>query len=84
MTEAVDQRSPLLHLPPELRNRIYEYALAETEVLRLTKMVGEVDFASPGLLATCRQIRGEAKGVYLAENSFMIRSGLCTGPFFAT
>lgn len=49
--------SPLLGLPPELRNRIYEYVASRTTTGYYH--VGVVVIAAPGLAAVSRQVRSE-------------------------
>ena len=67
---------PLLALPAELRLRIYEYALAPTHTLHLTSSAttrrAVNPSVSPQLLATCRQIHGEARKILYGENSVCI------------
>lgn len=62
------QKSPLISLPAELRNEIYDLALTHSD--------GPIDVTSdekpnePALLATCVQIRTEATPIFYANNSF--------------
>lgn len=74
---------PLLRLPPELRNRIYQYALRLNEdgVIRVNE--GD-DFPEPALLSTCTQIRREARGIFYSENAIdgVIRSYSPSIPVF--
>ncbi|KAF7192845.1 hypothetical protein HII31_05828 [Pseudocercospora fuligena] len=58
----------LLDLAPELRNKIYRYVVCEDENIEVTK-----DTREPGLLATCRQIRAEARSIWFLENRFEFR-----------
>ncbi|KAF2209047.1 hypothetical protein CERZMDRAFT_100801 [Cercospora zeae-maydis SCOH1-5] len=77
-TEPPSKPSPFLALAPELRNRIYEYAL------HLSQNSSKLDlnhsfrgsnpiFREPGILTTCRQIRHEALKIYLLSNTFAIK-----------
>ncbi|KAK5117165.1 hypothetical protein LTR85_008933 [Meristemomyces frigidus] len=60
------QHSPLLRLAPELRNRIYHFALIEASPIRIN-----VDHHEhPGLLRVGTKIRNEASGIYMTENTF--------------
>ena len=66
----------LFDLPSELRLRIYEYALAPTGVLCLTR-TNTSRFAvepvvTPRLLNTCRQIHNEAQSILYTENEICI------------
>lgn len=66
--------SPFLdRLPPEIRNTIYRLVLVEPNgPLIITKH----DFsARKTLIDTCKQIRGEAKDIILAENTFGVVCG---------
>lgn len=58
--EKPDQDSRLLDLPPELRNRIYEYALVESEGVEISKRKLKGAMA---LLQTCSQIKKEASSI---------------------
>lgn len=64
----VQQESPLLDLPPELRNEIYRYTLHASDWLVVDGNMPE----EPGLLSACRQIRTEASPIYYFENWFHI------------
>ena len=59
----------LFNLPPELRNRIYRYAIVEDDELILTPRGP----SEPTLLRTCRSIRDEACSIYYGENKFLLR-----------
>lgn len=84
---------PLFRLPPELRNKIYEYALSESQPVK--KTTTRLPIADPievldwddaqdlrpsnALLATCRIIHAEARGIFVtaqrafwASNNFLI------------
>jgi hypothetical protein len=56
---------PLLELPPELRNRIYEYALHETAGIQLVSSLKLLL-----LLETCRRVRNEARSLWFHTNIF--------------
>lgn len=74
---------PLLHLPPELRNLIYTYAFSSEvpknvfrsrlPVKRPLEMIDLENAINLGpsneLLATCRRIRHEADGIFVASRS---------------
>lgn len=69
-------------LPGELRNRIYRFALVEGDdepflvsMAKETCNLGpcghmKMPTAVPGILSACKQIRGEAMPIFVAENSF--------------
>lgn len=69
-TEA-DGDPPLLRLPAELRNMIYTLVVTRDDPVR-TLEDGKT-YPEPELLATCRQIRQEARSVYYATNTFYCR-----------
>lgn len=56
-------------LPPELRTRIYEYALYQPGWCLLTKQHG---IPEPALLLTCKFTRKEALGIFYAETNFRV------------
>lgn len=66
----------LFDLPPELRLRIYEYALAPSGVLCLTstktKRFAVEPLPTTQLLATCRKIHSEADGILFSDNEICI------------
>ncbi|KAM0715308.1 hypothetical protein Q7P37_008806 [Cladosporium fusiforme] len=63
-------QSPLFKLPSELRNHVYNYALAaEDGVIRITRKEG---IPEPGLLTACKFIRKEAIGVFYDINRVSI------------
>lgn len=76
-------RASLLGLPGELRNRIVHFAIVNgyeeydedsdedwcPEDIFVSK---RGQYEQPGLLSCCRQLRDEAKPIFLAENSFYI------------
>lgn len=71
MAEPSTSSSPLLELPPELRNTIYCLILIDGEPTELNAN----SITTPNctaLLQTCTQIRSEATALFLASNSFQI------------
>ncbi|KAL2040130.1 hypothetical protein N7G274_007033 [Stereocaulon virgatum] len=60
------RQSPLLRLPAELRNKIYEYALTEEDPISYRNPLGVA------ILRTNRKIYGEAKHIYHMANTFVI------------
>jgi hypothetical protein len=61
-----ESHSRLLNLPPELRNRIYEYALRfDNGICEVNETVGIPESA---LLLTCKEIRREAIGILHSAN----------------
>lgn len=60
-----ERKHSLLNLPPELRNRIYEYVLVN-RCLKIT--VSKEKHSQPPLLETCRQLREEASGIFYSQN----------------
>ena len=59
----------LLTIPGELRNKIYRLALTTANKINVDK--GQ--FAEPGLLPACRQVRTEAVKIYYLENEWQIQ-----------
>jgi len=57
---------PLLGLPPELRNRIYDLVLISKREVLIK------DTFSPPLLRTYRQIEAEASSIYYSQNLFIV------------
>lgn len=66
-----ESHSPLVDLPPELRNRIYEFAVSSTARITITKSHG---FPEPALLLTSKTIRKEAIGIFYTINGFSLSS----------
>lgn len=64
----VVQDSPLLNLPPELRDLIYNYSAQVDEAL-IFKGIGQgaLKVAPPALARTCNQINDEYCGIYMSE-----------------
>lgn len=76
--EPADQQqsaSPLLRLPAELRNRIYELALTRQGPRKMIK-AWDRPGRQPGLTRTCRAIRAEALPIFYSINEFLT-SPLC-------
>jgi hypothetical protein len=67
-TKTAEESSPLLELPPELRNQIYRYVL----VSKSTVHVGLGAFVESPLLMTFKQIRHEATSIFYKENTIEI------------
>lgn len=65
------RHSPLLKLPGELRNLIYEYATYTDGKCQITKAGG---IPEPALLMTCKKIRKEAICIYYANNTAVLES----------
>lgn len=70
--------SRLLNLPPELRNRIYEYCLKSEYVRDIYKVstpwtINITDRPKPpGLLFTCKQVRSETTKIWYLANEFLV------------
>lgn len=64
--------SPLLRLPAELRNRIYELVLVSPEPATIA---GRKNYfsSSPQILRTCRQINNEATAILYSDNVAICR-----------
>ncbi|KAF2132945.1 hypothetical protein P153DRAFT_382569 [Dothidotthia symphoricarpi CBS 119687] len=65
--------SPLLQLPPEIRNRIYHLALIQGTIQVLPGVVSNPEMVQPHgrqLLYACRQIRLEASPIFFGLNTF--------------
>ncbi|KAK5124260.1 hypothetical protein LTR85_001963 [Meristemomyces frigidus] len=69
MSAVQDDHSPLLALPPELRNHIYEDTIADGENVIIAED-GTMQ-SQPSLLLTCRQIRAESLPLYY-DNTFRL------------
>lgn len=78
MPEANPEKSPLLRLPAELRNRIFHEVLLPTqgpdaEIYHLTN-----GHMTPPLLRTCYQLRNECTGIWASNTTFSFSdSALC-------
>lgn len=66
----ISQDSPLLDLPPEIRNNIYEMVFEGT-IIKVDRE--DLPSTAPGLLRTCRQIYNEAVGMYHASATIYSR-----------
>jgi hypothetical protein len=62
--------SPLFKLPPELRLRIYEYAVYSEDDDGKCKVTREHGIPEPPLLFTCKTVRGEAISSFYSVNNF--------------
>lgn len=77
--ETLLHQSPLLKLPPELRNSIYRYALVEPSSPYIKIPAGALPPPQPGLLQTCTQVRRDATEIYYKENWFGFVIADCDG-----
>lgn len=66
--ERTPTQASLLSLPPELRNQIYRYTPLQDDWITLSPSQA----SEPSLLSTCRQIRQEARSIFLYENKFTV------------
>ncbi|KAK3050292.1 hypothetical protein LTR09_008441 [Extremus antarcticus] len=73
MSTTASSSSPLLKLPPELRNKIYGYAILRSGV----KKVHSTDGSQPPLLRVCKEIRSEAVALYYTDNKFYLCIDSC-------
>lgn len=62
-----DTQSPLLRLPPELRNEIGALILLRSEELPLTEI-----FEATSLLRVCSRLRRDLRPMFFAENTFSL------------
>lgn len=67
---AVNQTSPLLRLPPEIRNEIYAYAFEDGE-LKIDRQYRDRTTPAPGLVFACRQTYEEGLVMYYAALSIV-------------
>ena len=80
-TNQVDT-SPLLRLPPELRNEIYELILYQQDGVVVDVQDGQPQVICDTdervrmltLTATCKKIRGETRLLFFSINRFRVRS----------
>ena len=74
--EPQDHLSAFEKLPGELRNRIYRYAVVESEVTIILASYSEEDktstFRQPELAMVNKHIRNEVLSIYYAENTFVM------------
>jgi len=61
--------SPLLQLPGEIRNQIYDYVMSDQKML--INDSGQID-NPPALLQTCRQLYSEAHMLAYTESTFVV------------
>jgi hypothetical protein len=66
--EEANITTPLLELPPELRNEIYHLVLHRSRRIVISGSVPEVP-----LILTCKQIRSEARPIFYGINKFSVR-----------
>ncbi|KAK5111943.1 hypothetical protein LTR85_011690 [Meristemomyces frigidus] len=64
-SKVIPAPSPLLTLPAELRNSIWEYVAAEPDRILVTPSL-----VLPPWLSTCKQIRQEAQKLWYTSNTF--------------
>ncbi|CAA9964039.1 hypothetical protein PTMSG1_07398 [Pyrenophora teres f. maculata] len=85
VTESNQLTSPLLRLPAELRNKIYEYACIDTTVrahqvmnLQIYRSNAPVSKRKPlAIISTCKQMRHEASEIFYSHTTFdLIGPGL--------
>jgi len=62
--------SPLLRLPPELRNRITEYAVTEIAPITVSSRRRLDESRQPALTRVCRQLRRETVETFYQVNDF--------------
>jgi len=81
-TVSINNSSPIgfVHLPPEIRNKIYRYCLVLGRIwprLKLHAYDRLSTFEKPQtqMFEVCRQIFAEAAPLYFAENKFILSSG---------
>ena len=73
------EQSPLLRLPGELRNKIYEYVLVEDYPIDVFPGMTQ----PPALLATCKTIRNEGIVIWVSNNLFDFPSINYNARYFA-
>lgn len=57
---------PFDHIPPEMRNEIFMFALVHDRPVEITERL-------PGLTGTCKRFREEALAIYFGNNTFLAR-----------
>ncbi|KAK4963253.1 hypothetical protein LTR10_000881 [Elasticomyces elasticus] len=80
----VVQDCPLMRLPPELRDSIYELAVVEKYTLTISTILYDCNHQEshqPALAKTCRQLRNEVLAVYFRSNNFAIRVAMYFDPY---
>ncbi|KAK5740370.1 hypothetical protein LTR17_004633 [Elasticomyces elasticus] len=83
-TAPVIQDCPLMRLPPELRDSIYELAVVEKYTLTISTISYDCNHQEshqPALAKTCRQLRNEVLAVYFRSNNFAIRVAIYSDPY---
>lgn len=82
MAQNAHQRSPLLRLPGELRNRIYRHLLVSKARIIIARGMHQksISLSHPPLALTCKQLHEEVSRIYYEENSFLISDGAFTIP----
>ena len=68
---------PLLRLPPELRNGIYEYALLLDGAYR----INIANYLEPALTFVCKKVREESQPIFYASNTFNLFLGRDESPY---
>ncbi|CAA9957631.1 hypothetical protein PTMSG1_01239 [Pyrenophora teres f. maculata] len=72
--------SPFFRLPPEIRNRVYQFALKEDETVTLFPPCGyRKKLEALAILSTCRQIYQETSKLYFSVNDFNLYYGWPAG-----
>lgn len=75
-----DKTCPLLQLPGEIRNKIWEYATHGTIFIRIPPYF-KISEVCPGILSTNRQIRSEALPIFWHLNTFLFNLGESSDDF---
>ncbi len=70
--------SPLIMLPPEIRNEIYRHCL----VINEGRIMIDKQLKPPALLSVCRQIRQEATALWYLGNGFTIKLRSCDASLY--
>ena len=68
--QKLSKHCAFLSIPPELRNRIYQYVLIEEPYIDINTSAEEKEGAQPALTRTCHQIRDETLPVLFGRNTF--------------
>jgi hypothetical protein len=76
-----EKQGPLLALPPELRNDIYELVFSDL-VIDFTQ-TNTTTATSTSLLRTCTQIRNEALNIFYHKTTFWAQSSYIAYAFLA-
>lgn len=83
--------SPLGRLAPELRNRIYDFALTSDEPyiidadrIPLRQYTAPKQLNPLGLTSTCKAVYAESIQLFYASNAFVFRQRACHVPDFLT